>query len=111
MGIRSKSRFRCPSSSRIQTVGRCSLFRNRAAIPHASRETYYFRKLYIVSYQDRRPSPRGAYFCVSCEATDGIEDIRVTSCKRMVLISCFYMSSNIAILGGVAMPLMLMCPI
>jgi hypothetical protein len=40
----------------------------------ASRETYYVRKLNMVSCQDRRPPPHGAYICVSCKASDVIED-------------------------------------
>ena len=40
----------------------------------ASRETYCVSKLNMVSCQDRRPPPHGAYVCVSCKASGVIED-------------------------------------
>jgi len=76
MGVRSKNVFPVPpplGSRRCVDVHYGYILEICGHYP-ASRETYYVRKLIMVSCQDRHPPPRSAYVYVSCKASDIIED-------------------------------------
>jgi len=77
MGVHSKRRLPCPSSSRLQTMHRYSLWLHFGTVrpfPCQLGDTLCSQAVYgLVSGS---PSPaRGTYVCVSCETSDVIEDM------------------------------------